>query len=65
MTDRGDAPAGGGVESAVTALLLDHGGPGAVAVVRWLVTGDHADDTTSGVIIDQGWQLSEPPDLWP
>lgn len=45
------------VESAVTRVLSDHGGSGAVAVVRWLVTGEHVDDNAGGVIVDRGWPL--------
>ncbi len=52
------------VESAVTHVLFDHGGPGAVAVVRWLVTGEHADDDAGGVIVDHGWPLPGLPDGW-
>jgi hypothetical protein len=52
------------VESAVTRVLLNHGGAGAVAVVRWLVTGEHADDDAGGVIVDRGWPLSGLPDVW-
>lgn len=51
------------VESAVTRVLLNHGGSGAVAVLRWLVTGEHADDN-GGVIVDRGWPLLGLPDVW-
>lgn len=51
-------------ESALMTMLLDHGGSGAVAVVRWLVTGEHADDDAGGVIVDRGWPLPGLPDVW-
>ena len=52
------------VESAVTRVLLNHGGSGAVAVVRWLVTDEHTDDNAGGVIVDCGWPLLGLPDVW-
>lgn len=51
------------VESAVTHVLFDHGGPGAVAVVRWLVTGDHVVGD-GGFTIDRGRPLPGLPDGW-
>lgn len=44
------------VESAVTRVLFDHGGSGAIAVARWLVTGEHGVGD-GGFTIDRGWPL--------
>lgn len=44
------------VESALTSVLIDRGGPGAVAVVRWVVTGEHV-VTVGGFALDRGWPL--------
>lgn len=51
------------VESALTSVLIDRGGPGVVAVVRWVVTGEHV-VTDGGFALDRGWPLPGPPDLW-
>lgn len=51
------------VESAVTRVLFDHGGSGAVAVVRWLVTGEHVVGD-GGFTIDRGWPLPGLSDVW-
>ena len=45
------------------AVLIDHGGPGADALVRWLVTGEHV--VGNGVsTVDRGWPLPATPDSW-
>lgn len=48
------------VESALMMVLIDHGGLGAVAVVRWLVTGEHVGG--AGLIVDRGWPVPAMPD---
>lgn len=50
------------VESAVTRVLSDHGGSGAIAVVRWLVTGEHVVGDAGGVTVDRGWPFPGLPD---
>ena len=50
-------------ESALMTVLIDHGGPGADALVRWLVTGEHV--VGNGVsTVDRGWPLPATPDSW-
>lgn len=44
-------------------MLIDRGGPGAGAVVRWLVTGEHVAGD-GGFTVDRGWPLPTTPDPW-
>jgi len=44
-------------------MLIDQGGPGADALVRWLVTGEHVVGD-GGVSVDRGWPLPATPDPW-
>ncbi len=50
-------------ESALMSMLIDHSGPGADALVRWLVTGEHVVGN-GGFTGDRGWPLPAMPDPW-
>ncbi len=50
------------MESVLMSMLLDRSGPAAVAVVRWLVTGEHVGG--AGLTVDRGWPLPAMPDPW-
>ncbi|QSM61153.1 hypothetical protein [Mycobacteroides abscessus] len=50
-------------ESALMCMLIDHGGPGADALVRWLVTGEPVVGNGRSTV-DRGWPLPATPNPW-
>ncbi|MDX1893427.1 hypothetical protein [Mycolicibacterium sp. 050158] len=47
------------VEAAVTDLLIEHRGPAATALMRWLITGDQPNGDTR---VDFAWRAPGAPD---